>query len=176
MVVWKFYLRIIIALTGILFIQCAKPYATPEGSKMIFESAQEDLRKHRFEEAKYNFRRVYTEFPESDLADNALFRLGYIACIHEDYSTASRLFKSLLDDYPKSEWRFDSEVWYKVLNSWSSMSSELDNARSRLGILTREIENKDEGDVTGEIDKLQQEINRLMDENRKLRELLDDVE
>ena len=158
--------------------QCASAgHETPPRADIIYDKAQNDLRRQRFEEAKFEYRKIYTEYPESELADNALFKLGYIACVQEDYLDASDLFSTLIAKYPKSEWNFDAKVWLGLLESWQKLDNELEKVNKQLGIVQDQpLQDDAPAGTTTEIEELQERINRLSDENRKLRELIESIE
>ncbi|GEM_PF-1653027 len=158
--------------------QCASTgRETPPRAEVIYDKAQNDLRRQRFEEAKFEYRKLFTEYPESELADNALFKLGYIACVQKDYLDASDLFSTLIAKYPKSEWNFDAKVWLGLLDSWRKLDDELDKVEKQLGIAQEQPQQEDTpAGTSAEIEELQEQINRLRDENRKLRELIESIE
>ena len=165
-----FFVVLAIFLTG---SQCASVRRTPSSAGQLYKSALEDLQKHRFEEAKYNFKKIYSDYPNSDYADNALFRLGYIACVQEEYLLARDYFGTLVGEHPKSEWAFDAKTWLGLLNSWVELSRELEEVRDQLGVV---IDQSEQNNTAKDIEDLQNEISRLQEENRKLRELIETLD
>ena len=169
---------IIILVATIILSGCIQPRPTPTSARELYDYAQEDLKKGRYEEAKYRFEKVLKEYPNTDLADNALFRLGYINIIQENYEASYNYFGALLQDYENSEWKFDAQTWLKLLEDWKRLKSELENAREQLGIAQRQAETSDrtENDTAERIQELQDEINRLREENNNLRMLIENLE
>jgi len=180
MAVRKFFINIFLLVTFALFIVsgCTTMVVTGDMSpEELYKNAQENLRKQRFEEAKYNFKQLYKNYPDSELADNALFRLGYIACAQGEFYSAEDYFSTLLEDYPRSEWAFDSEVWNSLLSSWKDCRGQIDRLNRQLKV----ERNRESGDESGseaidEIESLQQEIEDLKEENKKLRELIESMQ
>lgn len=175
----KFSISIIIALAlSILMSGCVHTRPTPTSARELYDYAQEDLKKGRYEEAKYRFEKVLTDYPETDIADNALFRLGYISAIQEDYALARNYFSSLLEDYEDSEWAFDAATWLNLLNEWARLNNELQEARDRLGMAQQEAEASDrtQNDTAERIQELQDEITILREENNNLRMLIENLE
>jgi TolA-binding protein len=158
--------------------QCATvPKSGKPTSTELFDKAQDDLKNHRWEEAKYGFKQVYTTNPSSERADDALFRLGYISCMQKKYTEAKGFFDELLKKYPKSEWAFDSQVWFDLLDSFSKTSAELDDVKVKLGSARQtDSQSKSDNDAGKKIDDLQKEIEKLREENNKLREIIESGE
>ncbi len=178
MVARKFYCSIIFIL-GTLFISCAHTSSVTRGPSDLFASASDNLKKQRFEEAKYEFRQFVNNFPESNLADDALYRLGYISCVQGKYFDAEGFFVTLIDDYPKSEWVFDADVWRKLLEKYRVAADELETVKKKLNsskVETGTAKTSSPAPVVEEVDKLQDELNRLKEDNRKLRELIESME
>ncbi len=168
---------LILSLPGIFLAGCAHIQETPSSAKETYSVAQENLKKKRYEEAKYNYESILSEYPNSDLADNALFRLGYIACIQLEFENARDNFTTLREKYPKSEWLFDTETWLGLLDSHHDLYTELEDAKAQLGAARNAAKNTGESnDTAAKIEDLQEEINRLRDENTELRVLIETLE
>ncbi len=163
---------------GIFFYGCANTMPPPNTAQEYYESAQNDLRKRRYEEAKYRFEKIYNNYPECDIADNALFKLGYIYIIQKDYASSEKFFRIIVEDYEDSEWKFDAQTWLKLLEDWKRLKNELENAREQLGIAKKQAETSDrtENDTAERIQELQDEVSRLRDENNNLRMLIENLE
>lgn len=61
------------------------------------------FRQGKYLEAETAFRNFITDFPESDLADNACYNLACIYLRREDYWKALQWMDFLLDKYPESD-------------------------------------------------------------------------
>jgi len=176
----KFSLSIILALLAFLLLgaTCATIREAPSSAREAYDIAQDDLKKQRYEESKYRFEKILSEYPKSDLADNALFRLGYIACIQGDYENARAYFASLIEDYDNSEWIFDASTWLGLLDEWHLLSQELDKTKAQLGIAQDQAggDSSIGIDAADRIEELQAEIGRLREENNNLRLLIENIE
>lgn len=174
----KYYLSAAILAAALILTgsECASVDRRPAGAENIYESAMSDLKKQRLEEATFNFRRVFEQYPSSNLADDALYRLAYISCIKRNYASATGLFEILLGDYPKSEWTFDAEVWHNLLLDRQSLYNRLENANTKLGTVARASSERVVEDVPEGNESMSGELDRLREENRQLRELIESME
>jgi TolA-binding protein len=178
----KFLGNIILAvISGVLFYGCALPPPTPSSAEELFNTAQEDLKKGRYEESKYRFEKVFVEYPNTEIAGNALFRMGYICAIQKDYKSARNYFSLLVEDYSDSKWKFDAQTWLNLLDDWARLKSELDDAKNQLGIAQRQRQTdttgtKPENDTAGRIHELQEQITKLREENNRLRLLIETLD
>ncbi|MCK5833100.1 outer membrane protein assembly factor BamD [bacterium] len=175
MVVPKYLCKYLFLVGFVFILSCAHIPKTTQASADIYMSASENLKKQRLEEAKYEFNQLYTKHPKSDYADDALFRLGYISCVQEKYNDALDFYDDLIDKYPKSEWIFDAKVWQNLLKSWQSSNNELKAVRSKLNS-KKTTKEPSENKASEEIEGLQQELSKLKEDNRKLRELIESME
>lgn len=51
--------------------------------------------------------RICREAPKGEYADSAAYQMGFTHFLEEDWETAERDFRFLLEQYPESEWIFD---------------------------------------------------------------------
>jgi tetratricopeptide (TPR) repeat protein len=168
--------KIILAIVvpTIMLMSCAHTPEATFGATQLFDSATENLKDQRFEESKYEFRQFYSKHPNSEYADDALFRLGYISCLQGNYADARDYFSTLIDDYLKSEWVFDAEVWKSLLDSWIEKDRELKSVKSKLSSM-KPRDKAETGDSAGDIEALQEKLDRLREDNRKLREIIESM-
>jgi len=176
MAVLKFWIKSLCISAVVLSLSCAHTTHTHRSADDLFASASDNLRRQRFEEAKYEFNKYYIENPESDLADDALYRLGYIACVQNRYDDARGYFETLIEEYPKSNWLFDTKVWTRLLDSWASSNAELESVKSKLSSARAEPAPVQQPAPSEEIERMQEELERLREDNRKLRELIESME
>ncbi len=80
----------------------------PEEGKSIFQSAMSDRGKGEYEFAAAGFTEFLTKYPDSELSDNALFRLGELAWLDKNEESALSNYVRLLDQFPDSELRADT--------------------------------------------------------------------
>ena len=171
-------IKLVFAIAAMVFFgaSCAHIPKDVSGPTQIYNAATNDLKKQRFEEAKYKFKQLYQKFPSSEFADDALYRLGYISCLQEKYADARNYFGILIERYPKSEWTIDAGVWKKLLDSWSSANEELKRVKKRLDSTAQANVTPDTTKPSDEIERLQKELDRLREDNRKLREIIESTE
>jgi TolA-binding protein len=93
----------------------------PEEGKSIFQSALSDRNKGDYEFAVAGFEEFLTKYPDSELSDNALFRLGEMSWHQKDVELALTFYVKLLDQFPASELKADT--FLKII----SMLIETDN-------------------------------------------------
>jgi len=90
-----------------------KPSETPkkgEGEKLpeVVSMSDKDIYREAFnamdagdlEKAKTLFEELVKQYPQSSLADNALYWIGEIYYSHNDYETAAKYFQEVMDKYP----------------------------------------------------------------------------
>jgi outer membrane protein assembly factor BamD (BamD/ComL family) len=173
----RFYYSAALFLVAFFLIgsQCATlPKNGKPDSGSLFDRALSDLKNHRFEEAKFGFKQVYTSNPASERADDALFRLGYISCVQKKYSEGKGYFDELVKKYPKSEWSFDAKIWFELLDAYSKTSAELDDVKTKLGSPKQpDNQSKTDNEASKKIEELQKEIEKLREENNRLREIIE---
>ena len=83
----------------------AQPVATPEQIRKEYEAAYALLQpsQRRYKEAISAFTVFIDKYPQSDLADNALYWLGETYYVTEESELALKTFDRLLAEYPQSE-------------------------------------------------------------------------
>ncbi len=69
--------------------------------KDIYKKAFDAMENGDFETAKRLFELLYKRYPDSPLADNALYWMGEIYYSHNDYATALTYFKKVIEKYGK---------------------------------------------------------------------------
>tara|TARA_Y100000589_G_scaffold202340_1_gene190877 strand:+ start:3741 stop:4277 length:537 start_codon:yes stop_codon:yes gene_type:complete len=69
----------------------------------IFIKAEQALIEDSLEDAWTGFSKIMQDYPQSVLADNALFSLGMIARKKGDYKRAQQLFDQIVRDFPNSD-------------------------------------------------------------------------
>ena len=69
---------------------------------------------------------IYRQFPDSERAPEAKYRIGMIEWQHQrDYKKAKNTFSTLISDYPKSKWAAQARA------SYEEMDRELVKARDQ---------------------------------------------
>lgn len=178
MAVPRFYKNFFfVAITAFLLgSQCATIQRKEKNPNELLRNANENMRGGRFEEAKEGFKELHAKYPNSDLVDDAIYKLGYIYTAQKKYSEAKDYFGLLLSDYPKSEWSFDARVWFDLLVAWANLDAELDKLKSQLGTPktpAQATQPTGSEDASTKIKELQKEIERLRSENAKLKAIIE---
>ncbi len=73
----------------------------PPSEKSVYEQALEAFHKKNYSESEKTFKAFVKKYPDSPLADNALFWLGEIYFLRGDYLKAIEYYQKVLDTYPK---------------------------------------------------------------------------
>ena len=73
--------------------------AAPE-LKELYDQAYSDLTRGNYELAKGGFAEYLRLYPDTELADNALYWLGETEYVQHNYPEALKLFKQILEKYP----------------------------------------------------------------------------
>ncbi|WP_457754892.1 tol-pal system protein YbgF [Thermovibrio ammonificans] len=70
------------------------------GAKDLYRQAFDAMEAGNFDKAQQLFEQLVQQYPDSDLADNALYWIGEIYYSHNDYQTAANYFQQVIDKYP----------------------------------------------------------------------------
>ncbi len=70
------------------------------GAKDLYRQAFNAMEAGDFDKAEQLFQQLVQQYPDSDLADNALYWIGEIYYSHNDYETAAKYFQDVIDKYP----------------------------------------------------------------------------
>ncbi len=85
----------------------APPATAPAGGDMppdlLYRSAYEDYMRGNYDLAAQGFQEYRRRFPDTDLADNALYWVGECYAAQDRNEDAIKIFSQVLDDYPDSD-------------------------------------------------------------------------
>ncbi len=79
-----------------------------------FEVAFNSFKARSFKKADQHFKSFRRNHPKSDLADDSLYFIAYMAFLRGDYNTSSLRLFELLKQYPKSNKIHDAKWWLGV--------------------------------------------------------------
>ncbi|MBN2542294.1 tetratricopeptide repeat protein [bacterium] len=133
-----------------------------------YKLAEDYLRKQKFDQAIGEYREIVNNYPESQYADDAYFKLGYIHCVKGDYKLANTYFTIVLDKYSKSNWAFDAQTWANLTGGILSCTDKISDAEKKLGTYNGNKNTKD--------DELTDKVEQLKQENKELRERIEELE
>jgi len=69
--------------------------------KELYDQAFADMSRSNYELAKMGFEEYLRRYPDTELADNALYWIGEVQYVQHDYEGALSTFQRVLDEYPK---------------------------------------------------------------------------
>lgn len=78
------------------------PAAVQGDDRTMYQSAFELLRDSKYPESIAGFKKFMASYPDSAMADNALYWLGEAQYITKDYAEALRNFRSMVERFPQS--------------------------------------------------------------------------
>jgi tol-pal system protein YbgF len=79
------------------------PGPAPAGdAQASYQAALELLRQGRYPQAEEGFKKFLADFPDSELADNAVYWLAETYYVNRDFETALATFRQVLEQYPNS--------------------------------------------------------------------------
>ncbi len=105
----------------------------------------ESVRKNaefRMTQALGNYELIYKQFPDSERAPEAKYRISLIEWkFYRDHKKAKNALSTLIADYPKSRWAEEAR------NTYSQMDSEMLEARAQADDAMRELEVKQQRNI-----------------------------
>lgn len=101
-----------------------------------FNQAEVHFQQGRYAEAASAYRSVYTNFPNSPLADKALFKSAYTRSYYknpsQDISGAVRDLKELISKFPVSSVRPEAQNWLGLLGQIETLKGEKEKLKNDL--------------------------------------------
>ncbi len=107
----------------------AEPLATAEE---LYESAMKDLNDKNYAQARAIFQKIYENYPEHSLADNAIYWTGETYYVERDYNGAIESFEAVISRYPDGNKAADALL--KTAYSYISLKDR-DNTIKALNLL-----------------------------------------
>lgn len=119
----------------------------PEEGRSIFNAAQLDRSRGNLDLAKEGFRDFLSQYPSSELADDALYQMGDLAFGEDQFQEALERFEELLTTYPQTEYAPAA-----LLKSGFALESlgRPDDSRGRLEELVERFPGSPEADLARE--------------------------
>ncbi|SMC18103.1 tol-pal system protein YbgF [Desulfacinum hydrothermale DSM 13146] len=106
-------------------VQIVTPPQDPE--KALYSRSLESFQKGDYENALKGFRQFVDRYPQSDLADNALFWIGECHFMKGRYQEAIAAYQDVLDRYPKG-----NKVAYALLKQGAAFEKLGDKTAARI--------------------------------------------
>jgi outer membrane protein assembly factor BamD (BamD/ComL family) len=122
----------------LLFSGCAG-FASLESSTAAaehFNKAERFFDDGKYSEALKEYRTVTAQFPDDDLADDALYKTAYTELYFKnpaaDYGMATKDFQRLIQKYPDSPWKDPAQNWTNFLAQVELLTTEREKLKSDL--------------------------------------------
>lgn len=101
-----------------------------------FKKAEGFFEEGKYSEALKEYRTVTAEFPDDDLADDALYKTAYTELYFKnaaaDPGMAAKDFQRLIQKYPDSPWKGPAQNWLSFLAQVESLKTEREKLKSDL--------------------------------------------
>lgn len=122
----------------VLFSGCAG-FASLESSTAAaehFKKAESFFEDGKYSEALKEYRTVTAQYPDDDLADDALYKTAYTELYYKnaaaDHGMAMKDFQRLIQKYPDSPWKGPAQNWVSFLTQEESLKTEREKLKSDL--------------------------------------------
>lgn len=101
-----------------------------------FKKAESFFENGKYSEAIKEYRTVTAQYPEDNLADDALYKTAYTELYYKnvaaDYGMATKDFQRLIQKYPASPWKGPAQNWVSFLTQAESLMTEREKLKSDL--------------------------------------------
>lgn len=118
----------------------------------LYEKGMQSMKEGKYEEAEITFARFVSDFPQSDLADNAQYWLGECLYSEKKYKEAKETFEGVAEHFP-----FGNKVPDAMFKA-ALCAGQLNDNKERVKILKEIKENYPFSDAAEKADKLLKEI------------------
>jgi len=122
----------------VLFSGCAG-FESLKGSTVVtehFKKAENFFEEGKYTEALKEYRYVTAQYPDDDLADDALYKTAYTELYYKnaaaDHGMAMKDFQRLIQKYPDSSWNGPAQNWVDFLAQEESLKMEKEKLKSDL--------------------------------------------
>lgn len=145
-------------------------------AKSNFSEANDFYSQGNYTASLGTYQQIIEKYPTT--GDRVLFEMGIIYAYpgneHKDYQKSLDCFQKLIKDYPRSEYRKDSELMVFNINNVLFKDKTIATQREHIGTLQQEIQNKG-SEITAlhnKIEVLEQELRNRESENVTLQKEL----
>lgn len=147
-------------ITLVLFTGCAHFY-DELNAKPDFEQADDFTRKGNYNAATGTYAQIVEHYPL--VGDRALFQTGIIYALpqnrHKDYHKALELFQQLVNNYPKSRYRQQSDLFISLITDISNRDKKLNTQHKQIDKLEQQV------------DKLKQQVDEVEKKLEQMKEI-----
>ena len=150
-----------IIITSILICGCSHFY---QGylARPAFEEANDFFSQGSYEASLSKYEQIIVKYPEA--GDRVLFAMGVIYAYpkneQKDYQKSLECFQKLINDYPGSGYRQDSEVMISLINDVTSKDKRIITQQTQIETLEQDVKSKGNAIITQQekIEALEQEV------------------
>jgi L,D-peptidoglycan transpeptidase YkuD (ErfK/YbiS/YcfS/YnhG family) len=156
-----YFLFAFIIITSILISGCS-PFYEGYLAKPAFEEANGFFNQGTYKASLSKYEQIIAKYPEA--GDRALFAMGVIYSYprneQKDYQKSLECFQKLINDYPESRYRQDSEVMISLINDITGKDKRIIAQQTQIGTLEQDVKSKGNEIVTQQekIEALEQEV------------------
>ena len=156
-----YFLFACIIITLILICGCSHFY---EGylTRPAFEEANDFFSQGSYKASLSKYEKIILKYPEA--GDRVLFAMGVIYAYpkneQKDYQKSLECFQKLINDYPGSRYRQDSEVMISLINDVTSKDKRIITQQTQIETLEQDVKSKGNEIITQQekIEALEQEV------------------
>jgi tetratricopeptide (TPR) repeat protein len=156
-----YFLFACIIMTSILICGCSHFY---EGylTRPALEEANDFFSQGSYETSLSKYEQIIVKYPEA--GDRVLFAMGVIYAYpkneQKDYQKSLECFQKLINDYPGSGYRQDSEVMISLINDVTSKDKRIITQQTQIETLEQDVKSKGNAIITQQekIEALEQEV------------------
>jgi tetratricopeptide (TPR) repeat protein len=150
-----------IIITSILICGCSHFY---QGylARPAFEEANDFFSQGSYEASLSKYEQIIVKYPAA--GDRVLFAMGVIYAYprneQKDYQKSLECFQKLINDYPGSGYRQDSEVMISLINDVTSKDKRIITQQTQIETLEQDVKSKGNAIITQQekIEALEQEV------------------
>lgn len=144
----------------LLLSGCAHYYSAMNAAP-DFEQAENLTRQGNYHAAAAKYENIMESYPET--GDRALFQTGILYTLpqnkRKDYHTALEYFQRLINKYPKSSYRQDSEIFISLINEIAGRDRRLSAQQKQINKLEQQ---------TNKLEQQRDEIEKKLEMMKKI--------
>lgn len=137
-----FYLFLTCIVISFNFLSGCTHFYNGMSAKSDFEQAEGFTKQGNYKSAGDKYDQIVDNYPR--IGDQALFQTGIIHILpqnkHKDYNKAQECFQRLVNKYPKSRYRQQSEVFISLINEIEHKDKKIGTQRKQIDRLEQQVE------------------------------------
>jgi tetratricopeptide (TPR) repeat protein len=156
-----YFFLVCIIITPILMCGCCH---LDEGfqARSIFKEANDFFRQGNYKDSLSKYEQIIEQYPTE--GDRVLFEMGIIYAYpgneQKDYQKSLECFQKLINDYPVSDYRRDSEMMIFHINNVTIKDKTIATQQTQIDTLQQEVKSKETDIITlqKKVEALEQEV------------------